>query len=127
MHQVLGKYIFKINEAAQQRSAEADEAETEKLKQQGFHVMQWRQEADETARVMLPDRPILVGEQTGLKCAQRNQAVSDYRYHDMSLKGVVCHFDQMIREMQAGGYSRDAANRKNHDTETFDATIYAAQ
>ena len=70
---------------------------------------------------------ILVGQQTGLEGAQRNQTVSDDRHHDVPLHGLVTGGDEVIGKVQAGDQAGQSADRKYHDTQAFDAPKQAAQ
>ena len=51
---------------------------------------------------MLSYRAILIGQQSSLKGAQCDQAVSDYRHHDMPLHSLVAGGDQMVGEVLVG-------------------------
>ena len=126
MDQVLGEQVVEGDETADQRGAEKQKAEAEHLEQQGFHVVQRRQLAHQTARMMAADGVILPGQHQSLQSTEQNQAVGNDRQHDMSGDGRCrCQQNHMRRGNQRRSDGSDSGEREHQHAQAVQWALQA--
>src|SRR5690606_4246569 len=114
--QVLSPEVVDKEEPAEQAQGKQEKPRPDNFKQQGFHGLQRWQTLEETARVMVAQAPILIGQQQGLHGGNGEQAVGQQGDNHVTAdpQRQVLGVDDGVAEQQAADQHRGAGGKQQY-------------